>query len=154
MGSNHFMKNISQATDTILPRWLTKPTELPRSKGSYVLVMQLAQDCSIEIGKLGVFHCPAGRYYYVGSAMGPGGLAGRVGRHFSEDKNKRLRWHIDYLRAKMRIQGCWVWETEHRVECDVASWFGSQVDVEFLAHIGSSDCRCQSHVYFKRSNGL
>lgn len=32
---------------------------------------------------------------YVGSARGPGGIMARLSRHLS--KEKRLRWHIDYI---------------------------------------------------------
>jgi len=38
-----------------------------------------------------------GWYVYVGSALGPGGLAAKVGRHLGG--RKMCRWHTAYLRA-------------------------------------------------------
>ena len=35
----------------------------------------------VPIGKLGVLHMLPGIYVYVGSALGPGGLAARIERH-------------------------------------------------------------------------
>ena len=59
----------------------------------------------VPIGKLGVLHMLPGIYVYVGSALGPGGLAARVDRHALPEKV--LHWHIDYLRAETRLLAVW-----------------------------------------------
>ena len=112
-----FIPQVLALADIPAPLWITEPSQLPKAVGSYVLVMQLAGDKTIAIGKLGVFDLYAGRYYYVGSAMGGGGIASRVGRHFRAAPDKKLRWHVDYLRAEMTVIGCWVWQSATRLEC-------------------------------------
>lgn len=138
--------------DITPPIWLTATSELPKSMGTYVLVMQLSKDKTIAIGKLGVFNLRAGRYYYVGSAMGSGGLASRVGRHFRADADKKLRWHVDYLRADMTLVGCWVWQSEMKLECDIAQQLSELAKrtelLAIMAKVGSSDCGCLGHVFF------
>lgn len=133
---------------TVLPKWINDKAKLPKSKGAYLLTLHLAEDQTIKIGKAASIECPAGTYYYVGSAMGAGGIASRVGRHFRHDKDKKLRWHIDHLRAQMTVMGCWVWESEDKIECLIAQGLRDQAALEWLPHIGCSDCHCQSHVYF------
>jgi len=137
--------------DIPVPFWITEPSQLPKAMGTYVLVMQLAEDKTIAIGKLGVFNLRAGRYYYVGSAMGAGGLASRVGRHFRADPDKKLRWHVDYLRAEMTLVGCWVWQSATRLECAIAQQLNELANdkesLSCIAKVGSSDCRCPSHVF-------
>ena len=57
----------------------------------------------IDIGKLGCFSFPAGKYIYTGSAMGPGGIQARLLRHQKIIKKKH--WHIDFLRPECEITG-------------------------------------------------
>ena len=132
--------------------WLTATSKLPKAMGTYVLVMQLAEDKTIAIGKLGVFNLRAGRYYYVGSAMGAGGLASRVGRHFRADADKNMHWHVDYLRAEMTLVGCWVWQSEMKLECDIAQQLSTAIkntsQCSVMAKVGSSDCGCLGHVFY------
>lgn len=64
-------------------------------KGSYILVISIGRRVSFKPGSLPRVRLPPGCYVYVGSAMGPGGFEKRVLRHFR--RNKRARWHIDYL---------------------------------------------------------
>lgn len=134
-------------------KWLTNLASLPKKKGCYVLLLQLLEDKPINIGKSKNVVCPAGLYFYVGSAMGVGGLASRVGRHFRNEDTKPLRWHIDFLRAHMTLIGCWVWVTEQKIECQLARALHRQTDLKPLMRIGSSDCRCPTHVYFTEVSG-
>jgi Uri superfamily endonuclease len=69
-----------------------------RGARTYQLVIELISPVRLQIGKLGRFDFPAGRYVYTGSARR--NLAARVARHLS--RRKRLRWHIDYLLATGR----------------------------------------------------
>ncbi len=74
---------------------------LPPQPGTYALCLSLDHPCMLQVGALGAFHFPAGLYVYAGSARGPGGLRGRLGRHLRG--GVKLRWHIDYLRACARL---------------------------------------------------
>ncbi|GAB4441382.1 MAG: hypothetical protein Fur0044_37860 [Anaerolineae bacterium] len=74
--------------------------------GNYVLLLHLPADETLTIGKLGTFDFPAGWYTYVGSAFGPGGLAGRLKHHLRP--TERPHWHIDYLRQAAQLHEIWV----------------------------------------------
>ena len=87
--------------------------------GSYLLLLETRRAQHITIGKLGRFHFPKGYYCYTGSAMGPGGLAARLGRH-KRLSNKTKRWHIDYLRSHSRYVGAW-FEPGINRECEFAA---------------------------------
>ena len=50
-------------------------------KGTYALLLHLDSQRRIAVGRLKEFDFPAGHYVYVGSALGPGGLGARIGRH-------------------------------------------------------------------------
>jgi Uri superfamily endonuclease len=62
---------------------------------TYQLEIALARAQHVRVGALGDFVFPAGCYVYTGSAVR--NLEARIARHLSRDK--RLRWHIDYLLA-------------------------------------------------------
>ncbi len=81
-------------------------TALPGAPGSYVLLFRAAAPLAFRAGSLGRVELPAGWLAYAGSARGPGGLAGRVGRHFRGDG--RRRWHVDYLRCRLPPTEAWV----------------------------------------------
>ena len=71
------------------------PTQLPAAPGSYVLLITVAAPLTIHAGRLGAIALSPGTYAYTGSALGPGGLRARVGRHLRAEK--RPHWHIDAL---------------------------------------------------------
>ncbi len=120
------------------------PTSLSGG-GAYILDLYLPDPISLHPGRLGEFGFEPGRYLYVGSAYGPGGLAARVSRHLHRE-GRRLHWHIDYLTQVVDVATVWVLP-EGR-ECEIVS--------ELLAHpatkvpavgFGSSDCaRCPAHL--------
>ena len=111
-------------------------------KGSYVLVIKLPEEQAITVGSLKVLHFPGGYYAYVGSALG--GVESRLNRHLQ--RNKKLRWHIDYLLQKASINNIIICETEDRVECTIAQALSRQFDS--IPGFGSSDCKCPSHLFF------
>ena len=83
---------------------------------------------------------------YLGSALGPGGLAARVGRHIGAQG--RTHWHIDYLtRVAEVVRVGWL-VGEQRRECSwaqaVGGWPGARLA---LARFGASDCRCDTHLW-------
>ena len=95
---------------------------LPLSSGTYALLLVLPQSVQLRIGALGEYHFSAGWYVYVGSALGPGGLAARVGRHIGV--TGRSHWHIDYLtRLAATVQVIWHMG-EERLECSWAQSVG------------------------------
>jgi len=92
-----------------------------------------------------MFALPAGLYVYTGSASR--GLDARIARHMR--KEKKLRWHIDYLLRQAEIVEVRRVETEERIECEmnrqVLARPGASVVVPGF---GSSDCRCPSHLVY------
>ena len=123
---------------------------LPSAPGTYALFMRLAEVAEIEVGKLGTFQFQPGYYIYAGSAFGPGGLKARVGRHLR--KNKKLKWHIDYLREYMEITDVRFAKSAENQECEWAAEFAAKGGSFPVKGLGSSDCRCFSHlIYFDRN---
>ncbi len=113
--------------------------------GSYILWLQLTSRRTVAVGKLGEALFEPGTYGYVGSALGPGGVRARLGRHLRQEK--RMRWHIDYLRAVATVRGAWVLYGKKRREHDLA-----QALLGFPGHkipldgFGASDCSCKTHL--------
>jgi Uri superfamily endonuclease len=118
-----------------------------RSIGTYVLVLHLEQPKVFQIGQLGLFPLQAGFYTYVGSAMGAGGLAARLGHHLRI--SARPHWHIDYLRQIAAIEQIWFLESPARREHDWAALLRDMPGASILVpRFGASDCRCASHLYY------
>lgn len=120
---------------------------LPSLPGTYVLVLTVSRRLEIAVGKLGLLEAGPGFYVYVGSALGPGGLAARIGRHCRREK--RLRWHVDYLRAVAQLEEVWYATGKGRRECRWAKalWGMPGASVP-MAGFGASDCGCRSHLSF------
>ena len=116
-------------------------------KGSYVILIRLPRAETITIGKLADIYFPPGYYAYVGSALG--GVKSRLSRHLS--RNKKLRWHIDYLLKEAAITDIIIGESEKRVECAMAQALNSQFDS--VTGFGSSDCHCPSHLFYATKGG-
>ncbi len=111
-------------------------------KGSYILLLELPERRRIAIGHLGVLDFPRGSYAYVGSALR--GLEARVRRHLR--KTKKLHWHIDYLLRQANISEVILLPGRQRLECSLAQALAQRFPS--IPHFGSSDCRCQSHLFF------
>jgi Uri superfamily endonuclease len=127
--------------------------QLPRQPGSYLLVLVLAADAAIQVGRLGRMGFQRGWYTYAGSAFGPGGLAARLSRHFRPVRQRH--WHIDYLRVRAWSMEAWIApgppNREHQWAWNLAS--GPQAGTQ-VRGFGCSDCRCPSHlIYFERRPG-
>jgi len=117
-------------------------------KGTYILIIELNDEEKIVVGSLGEITFGRGIYAYVGSAMGPGGIVGRVLRHLR--RNKKKFWHIDYLLDKARIIRIIVFKSEERLECKIAEEM-RRYGLKYIPRFGSSDCRCPSHLFKLRS---
>jgi Uri superfamily endonuclease len=111
-------------------------------KGSYILLIELAAEENVLIGKLGYVLFPKAFYAYVGSAMN--GLEARLARHLR--KEKELHWHIDYLLKEAKLLEIILCPGEQRIECSLARELAKEF--QSIPGFGSSDCKCQSHLYF------
>ena len=115
---------------------------MKKVKGSYILLVKLAAEKDIIVGKLGYVSFPTASYAYVGSAMN--GLRARVARHIRYEK--KPHWHIDYLLKEAEIEEIILCPSEARLECSLAQTLDREL--ESIPGFGSSDCKCQSHLYF------
>ncbi|MDD4255963.1 MAG: DUF123 domain-containing protein [Methanofollis sp.] len=117
-------------------------------KGVYCLVLQTPA-CEIEVGRLGTVRFRAGYHIYVGSALGPGGLEARVGRHvrLAATREGRPHWHIDrlLLSSDVALVGAVLGATEEDMECRIAAAIGG----EAVPGFGCTDCSCPSHLFFR-----
>lgn len=119
---------------------------LPDAPGTYVLLLRpRSPGETVRIGALGTLVLEAGRYAYVGSAFGPGGLAARVGRHLRD--GKKPHWHIDHLLPAVRVEEVWFSTRPEKLE---ERWVealrsapGARVP---LRGFGAGDCGCEGHL--------
>lgn len=118
-----------------------------KTPGTYVLLMRLEDDSIINIGALGEQSFKQGWYAYVGSALGPGGMAARLRHHCSSVS--RPRWHIDYLKTFARIREILVAAGQRRMECLWANKISDDpVCIRPVKGFGASDCRCYTHLFY------
>jgi Uri superfamily endonuclease len=115
------------------------------TRGSYQLILYLPKVTTLQVGRLGTFLFPAGRYVYTGSALN--GVETRLARH--QRQNKTLHWHIDYLLRHARIMTIRVFPTPQNIECALNRQPLRRPGAQVIAKgFGSSDCRCPSHLVF------
>ncbi len=116
-----------------------------REPGTYCLVLRLDGDQRIALGRLGSFWFLGGWYLYLGSALGPGGVRGRLRRYLRAERQRH--WHMDYLLDHAQVVGVLWAEQPERLECAWAAqlrgWPGARVPVPGF---GASDCRCPGHL--------
>ena len=107
---------------------------------SYSLFIKIEKPQIITVGRFGSFEFISGNYIYSGSARR--NLLARVNRHLR--KEKKLRWHIDYLLnaptvdiIKVLVSTC--------QECELVAAGCGRI---LVPGFGSSDCRsgCGSHL--------
>ena len=122
------------------------PIAFPKQgKGTYVLILRLTEPVTLTIGRLGSFDFPAGWYGYVGSALGAGGLRGRLKHHLNPVR--RPHWHIDYLRQAATLETIWYLASEGVLEHAWASALQALPGATVPApRFGASDCRCAAHL--------
>jgi Uri superfamily endonuclease len=109
---------------------------------SYQLLIELPRALRLQVGRLGRFDFPPGRYVYTGSARR--NLEARIARHLRRDKT--LRWHIDYLLAAPGVAVVAV-RRSTVAECELNRRTGGRV---VAPGFGASDCRagCGSHLRY------
>jgi Uri superfamily endonuclease len=113
-------------------------------KGTYNLLIKVPKNIEVRTGKLGKINFNRGFYAYVGSALN--GLEKRIERHLR--KEKKLRWHIDYLLENAEIAEVIYAETDSRTECNIAGKLNE--NLESVKKFGCSDCKCKSHLFHCR----
>lgn len=116
-------------------------------KGIYILSIIVQENIALKVGALGKIDFKKGRYAYVGSAQN--NLKKRIQRHLS--KNKKKRWHIDYLllNPNVKIENIHYKKAGKDEECKIAHMLSSFE--EPIKGFGSSDCRCHSHLFRLKS---
>lgn len=120
--------------------------DIPEVGGVYAFVLrQPARDLSIRVGALGAIGFVCGYYCYVGSARR--NLRARLSRHL-RTRQKRLHWHIDYLRPHTEPAGV-VWWLQHvgGTECGLSRQVARLADAS-VPGFGCSDCSCASHLHY------
>lgn len=126
-------------------------SSIPLKPGSYALRIFLANKQNIKVGSLGEQEFFPGEYIYLGSALGPGGLRARLGRHLRGDG--RHHWHIDWLRAEAVVTGYYFLVTDRRLECQWSQALMEYPNVRIpVPRFGASDCRgmknsCPAHLF-------
>jgi Uri superfamily endonuclease len=121
-------------------------------KGIYCLCLKNSRTI-LSIGKLGERTFEEGWHLYIGSALGPGGLA-RAERHqrLAVTRDRRPTWHIDHLLLsdRFRLAAVVTAGTEAPLECALARALGGRSVTGF----GSSDCHCPSHLFHRPSDPI
>ena len=117
-------------------------TQLPSAISwiSYSLFIKVEKPQIITVGRFGSFTFIPGNYIYSGSARK--NLLARVNRHLR--KEKKLRWHIDYLLNAPTVEIVKVIISTIS-ECELVAASGGNI---LVPGFGASDCRsgCGSHL--------
>lgn len=110
---------------------------------TYVLMIRFTQSQGVTIGAKGERFLEAGHYLYVGSARRA--WPQRVARHCRKEKKKR--WHIDYVLDAPGVGTPEVWVSLDDRECATCRDLLTLPQVRIAAPgLGSSDCRCPAHL--------
>lgn len=128
--------------------WQLLETEVQDS-GSYIIIMELKQAETIEVGSLGILDFPPGFYLYIGTAKK--NLTQRVNRHLR--KRKKYYWHIDYLRDKAENCTAVPIRSSELLEHRLAQAVGGIADWQ-VPRFGVSDCHCATHLFAMQDNPL
>jgi len=108
------------------------------------LALQLTHPRIVRVGSLGRIRFKRGYYTYVGSARR--GMRPRVARHLA--KEKRKRWHIDWLTTQPGVVPIAVASTTLTgLECKIVTVLSSRANRR-VDGFGCSDCECESHLYY------
>lgn len=113
--------------------------------GCYQLKIKIKQNITLKIGALGMCNFSKGEYVYTGSAMK--NLGKRIARH--QRKEKKLRWHIDYLLAHSEVELIEIisYPSEIKEECHYNQMLINKKAEVPVKGFGSSDCRiCPAHL--------
>ncbi|MGM0448263.1 MAG: GIY-YIG nuclease family protein [Methanobacteriota archaeon] len=114
------------------------------ARGSYTLVVALAEDATLSAGALGERRLVAGAYAYTGSALGAGGFS-RVDRHRRTARGEHdvRHWHVDYL---LGHPAAGIDRIVRSVGVDVECAVTQRLPAGPVDGFGASDCGCPSHL--------
>ncbi len=118
-----------------------------KDRGAYIITGLLRGARTIEIGSLGRISLKKGYYLYIGSAMNS--LSSRIKRHLR--KEKTIRWHIDYLIPYLQDIKAIPIQSSEDLECLLSESLSS-ISEGYIKGFGSSDCNCESHLYWMKGN--
>jgi Uri superfamily endonuclease len=128
---------------------LWSPPDFKSDPGTYALLLSSATDAVIRVGQLGDMQVQPGFYVYIGSALGTGGVRARLAHHMR--LAERPHWHIDYLHLYTTLEEIWFCYDRKSREHEWARRFGGMRGASVsMAGFGSSDCHCESHLFFFR----
>jgi Uri superfamily endonuclease len=121
--------------------WAASADALPAVPGAYALLVAVSQPVPLPPRLAAIL--TAGRYLYVGSACGPGGIRARCARHL---RPKPRRWHVDWLTESARTIAALALPGGD--ECAVVDMLRRRPGFSLpVAGFGSSDCRlCPAHL--------
>jgi Uri superfamily endonuclease len=125
--------------------------ELPEDKGTYILILVVAEMKRLPIGSLGKFDLIPGFYAYVGSAFGSGGLRARIGHHVASAAEPH--WHIDYLLQVARPVEVWFATAGRKLEHHWADFLEAARGFHpAIPRFGASDYHRsrRSHLFYSR----
>ncbi|MDR1893070.1 MAG: DNA/RNA nuclease SfsA [Spirochaetales bacterium] len=112
--------------------------------GNYLVLLELPEDRNIAIGSLGTIGFVRGWYVYAGSARK--NLSQRISRHQRKIR-KQKHWHLDYLTCFAGLIKAFPIFSYRNLECELARRL-RELGGKAVAGFGSSDCRCESHLYY------
>ncbi|MGQ9759405.1 MAG: GIY-YIG nuclease family protein [Candidatus Methanomethylicaceae archaeon] len=116
--------------------------------GVYALLMHLTAPCSLEIGNR-QYNLDPGVYVYAGSALGPGGVAGRLKRHFKTftTHTTKRHWHIDHLLPISASLAAVFSNSQTNMECALVLSL-KQLGLCVVKGFGNTDCKsgCMGHL--------
>jgi sugar fermentation stimulation protein A len=116
----------------------------------YSIIIYIPHSLNLSIGSLGMHSLSSGYYVYTGRDKR--NVVKRIERHYK--KEKKFRWHIDYLTGHKDtiVLESICYSVEAEKECEINKAIQSLPDARsFIPGFGSSDCmKCPSHlVYFE-----
>jgi sugar fermentation stimulation protein A len=120
------------------------------NRGSYLIILELRKTAIAAAGSLGNMSFKAGWYVYAGSAMK--NLSRRVSRHLRKIR-KQKHWHLDYLTPHAESISALPIRSYHNLECKLAAALKG-LGGGGIPGFGCSDCRCDSHLYYFKTNPL
>ncbi len=128
---------------------------IPSTKGTYVILLRIDKVFRDNVGSLGMVMLEPGLYVYIGSACGYGGLKSRILRHIN--KEKKIRWHIDYITSKSFskvVAIAYTFIEKSLEECISRILEYSPLFSIAWPKFGCSDKHSKTHLYRCRSNDV
>ena len=120
---------------------------ISKDSGVYAIIIYIKDNINLTLAKNTHYFTP-GYYIYLGSAKQYGGIKSRINRHLK--KNKKLKWHIDYLTSNhlVKIKAVIYAKTKIFKECTFVKILKKNYFEIASKNFGSSDCKekCGAHL--------